>query len=1545
MLFKRTSSEATGGPRFPGRPEAIDGLGAVAAVERIAGEAFVLDAVLAERGLAGALEAADRETDGPVAAGHVRVAERGTEVGGLAAGFTATGLRTAIFAEGPTLEQLRASVAAAEARRLAFVVHGICGPDHDAFAAMATTGAFQLFAGTVQQAADYTLIGRYVTERALVPGICAQEGLRTAEAIQSIRLPERTLVDDFLGRPDDDLPCPTPAQQILFGPRRRRLPELFALDDPAGMGAALDAGTMLQADAARNRYFNDHLAGLIDEAMAAYGERTGRLYHRVGAYRMEDAEYVVLAQGAVVEDLKGVVHYLRQHEHIRAGVVDLAVLRPFPGDVLSHLLVGRKAVTVLECTRSPAADQRSLVLEVRGVLDRAAENGAFGASPPHPAYASIVRAADRPRVLSGSYGGGGAFPSFEDLCEVVRNMRQAGVRRSTFYLGARLDLGHIRLPGLERLQQLVRRGYPGIGAHALRGRAQGVALEGTHGMFQLRVSGVWEGRAAGRLLARALFHGLDRHIVEARPRADEAAPPDAFVFEVAHAEGALPPAYARAAFDAVLASGAALLGTGGVLTRVREGGAVVVHASGPPERLWTQLSPEARRAVRERKLHVYALDTSEAARAVAPVPAYASVLEIEVLLGAFLQVYPRLDDDQRRHVLDAYRNERAATLAGQPVLREAMAGALVAGSTALAPFDVRALPEEETARPEPEAPWPVHETVKPDGRLSDLVRFWNDVGFPRKTGALDQMLADPFVATGIMPPRSSPFRSVAARYHELPRLIAERCSACGACWSVCPDAALPVTVQSVGALVETAVSSAEAAGHELLQLRRILPHLIKQAHRLADADDLYRYRTAGALLEDALVGVVARAGLQDDQCHALEAAFRPVLDTVAALPLVKTDTFFRTPEKAEKGRGLLFALTVDPDACRACGLCVAVCPENALEMKDRTDAILADERSHTRFLRSLPEVPIEQIDAFISDAHPETLRYHQLNRRAHQVRLGGGHGTPGDGVRATLRLVLAEVEAEMQPRVATLVDRLGTLIERVDAEVHRRLASVVHVNDLDAFGRQLASLGDDGIGLDTLAKLTGEGGGGGPLLGRDALARLTNVRVLLKDLHARYTEAAHGAGRARMAAVLGGEAPGHERPGYPYNPYPFPWMYHLGDDAPAVAEGLLEGLMCRMAETFRAMRLAELYLDDTYDAGTHAAFFERFNWHDFSEEEAALCPPLLVVTDRESIALHRLLRGSLPVKVLLINAQPGVDAAATAPALFAGDSGLTAVLDGHAFVVQSTLGFPGHLLSGVRAGLSFNGPALFHFYAPDPAHHGVATERVVAHARAAVESRAFPLFTCDPRRGEAMSERLSLDGNPDVDADWGTQHAQVPGPNGQPVDLAWPLTAADWAAREGRFRAYFRLVPHRDWCPEMKPLDAFVALPSTEREGHVPYVQLAGADDRMVRKVVSPEMVRATEVRLRAWRRLLEMAGVRSALADRYAGEVRCVVEHAVAETTATLTAAHERALADVEDQHARRYHAMLTEQLLILSGYGPGTGREPASLRGCAAMPPEETP
>ena len=106
-----------------------------------------------------------------------------------------------------------------------------CG--HDDFYAALDTGWTMLVSKDAQQAADQAIILRKVNELSLNPGMNIQDGMLTTHSERTYLAPEAELLREFLGAADDTIECPTPAQRELFGSKRRRVPEMMDLKNPA----------------------------------------------------------------------------------------------------------------------------------------------------------------------------------------------------------------------------------------------------------------------------------------------------------------------------------------------------------------------------------------------------------------------------------------------------------------------------------------------------------------------------------------------------------------------------------------------------------------------------------------------------------------------------------------------------------------------------------------------------------------------------------------------------------------------------------------------------------------------------------------------------------------------------------------------------------------------------------------------------------------------------------------------------------------------------------------------------------------------------------------------------------------------------------------------------------------------------------------------------------------------------------------------------------------------------------------------------------------
>jgi pyruvate/2-oxoacid:ferredoxin oxidoreductase beta subunit len=116
---------------------------------------------------------------------------------------------------------------------------------------------------------------------------------------------------------------------------------------------------------------------------------------------------------------------------------------------------------------------------------------------------------------------------------------------------------------------------------------------------------------------------------------------------------------------------------------------------------------------------------------------------------------------------------------------------------------------------------------------------------------------------------------------------------------------------------------------------------------------------------------------------------------------------------------------------------------------------------------------------------------------------------------------------------------------------------------------------------------------------------------------------------------------------------------------------------------------------------------------------------------------------------------------------------------GNAYVAQTTPAHLNHFYRSIIEANEFPGPAVVIVYSACMPEHGIADDAATHQAKLAVDSRAFPLFTYDPRRGATFAERLSLQGNPALRDDWTTL------PSGDPVDFL------AFARTEGRFAPHF----------------------------------------------------------------------------------------------------------------------------------------------------------
>jgi len=361
------------------------------------------------------------------------------------------------------------------------------GSSHETLHQISDSGCFMLFAANVQQVADLSLIARRVAETALIPGILVMDREATARSAQELSVPTPDLVSEYLGPAEGEMPSPTPAQQLLFGENRRTVPLWHDLNRPMMLGTRMQPEAFALGSAGQSPYFQDHLAELIDRAFERYGELTGRRYGMLSTWGMEDADQVILIQGAGVETARAAADYLRR-EGLKIGVLGVRCLRPFPAALLLEQLAGKSGVLVMECLDAPLAGDPPLLRELRAAFARGLENQRFGAGT-HTGLPEL-EAHQLPRLHSVVYGLGGAPLYGADLVACLRNPvdRQPG----RTYLGLRFYSASNAHPKRQVLLDQIRRAYPDIEKLGLReqGPVPDLRPEGTLSIEIRRLPGL-----------------------------------------------------------------------------------------------------------------------------------------------------------------------------------------------------------------------------------------------------------------------------------------------------------------------------------------------------------------------------------------------------------------------------------------------------------------------------------------------------------------------------------------------------------------------------------------------------------------------------------------------------------------------------------------------------------------------------------------------------------------------------------------------------------------------------------------------------------------------------------------------------------------------------------------------------------------------------------------------------------------------------------------------------------------------------------------------
>ncbi|MBY0491415.1 MAG: 2-oxoacid:acceptor oxidoreductase family protein [Gemmatimonadaceae bacterium] len=1448
---------------------------------------------------------------------------------GGATAFAVTGRRTVNFTSGQgivyAMEQyyhapgkLSTMVLQVGARALtkhALNVH--CGHD-DLYAAL-DVGWIMLMARDAQQAADQAIILRKTCELALNPGMNIQDGMLTTHSERMYLAPEAEFLREYLGAADDIIPCPTPAQRELFGPTRRRVPQMMDLKNPALLGPVQNQEHHMNGVVARRNNFSEHVLPMLEASYKEFADLTGREYGLISQYKTDDADTVFISLGCAAENIEAACDYLRDQRNAKVGSIHINVIRPFPEDAVINALRGKKRVIILERTDESFAGDNPLARDIRVALGKANEITKFGG--PHPALTPD----ETPRLFRGAYGIGSRDFRPEHIIGAYEFATGVSARTD----GRTADDGETYFVlGVQHPYAVISKDTPSLlpeGAIAVR----------------FHSIGGWGMITTGKNLG-AIIGDLGQYLAEQNPSYDDEGILEDKLFVMANPKygsekkGAPTNYYLTVApsqikvncelnhVDVVLCCDPKAFTHTNPLEGLKRGGVLVWESSESPTSAWQRIPAAHREFIIEQDIKVYILPGFDIARKATNQTELQLRMQGNAFLGAFFKVSPFLDtyhispEEFRKIIYKQYVKKFARF--GDAVVESNMT-VMDEGFSRVVEITRGDMgdPDRSSMRNPLLAPLGEHYFPPtagcgscggggisfPTAQLSRApLKTMGKFDSEFRSGLGYHQPASALASVGIMAAGTGATQSKYVARRETPVYVPENCTQCMECISVCPDTALPNTAQEVGTVLRTAVVNYVRDGGDRQTLLTELPALEQRARtRMMDAVKAKASVPFKTIVREEAAAITGIADASREE-------FCGIIDK---LPLAYSNVpaIFRTVEAKNPGQGGLFSIFVS-DLCKGCGECVQVCGDHdALRMTRETEELNAELTTAQVFSRLLPDTPQKFLGLYndddITSSKDATLRNHLMVRRNYEALVSGDGACAGCGEKSVLRSIASITEAYMRPMYHKKAERLTAKASRLDTEGVARL-NALKASSPDEYARFRTAFMHIVMGLggendaDTAKRIAAHEAKHGPVSDEHILGGL--AAVLRQDaFNHRELQAVDGRRANGMSVMMMGASTGcntvyGSTP--PANPHAYPWMNSLFQDGATISWLMAESIIVDHARRSVAPeRLTDALLDKASDVMSEEEYFHLTHLDDtlMTDQEVRELPKVWVVGGDGALGdigfqnVSKVVLQNRPnVKMLMLDTQvysnTGGQNSDSSTMLggydmnqfgHASQGKLTekknvaeAFTSGHGspFVGQVSVANAPRMYKAMIDGLEYRGTAFFQCYTTCQPEHGVGDNMSADQASMVRDARGVPEFVFNPRKGETMQEAFDLKGNPSLDRDWWhTKYAS----NGE----AFTFGVAHWALTEGRFRKHLSEVKEADIAGMTPMHDQLMFVTQDDvtyrrvfDPSHRSYIPNLGCYIKVERKgafkyyAVTRQMVLFAVERRKAWRMLQSKAGI-----------------------------------------------------------------------------------
>ena len=254
-----------------------------------------------------------------------------------AIGASATGVRTFSATASQGLALMHEILFVASGMRLPIVLavanRSLSAPiniwnDHQDSISARDAGWMQFYVESGQEALDTTVMAFKIAEKMQTPVMVCLDGFTLTHVFEPIDIPEKKEVDSFLPKYNPQFKL-DPKNPITMGP--------IAFPNSYTEFKKQQQDAMIQS------------LEVIKKVQAEWFKKFKRPYGNglIELYKMEDAEYAVVAMGTICSTAREVIDNFRKNE-IKVGLIKVKTYRPFPEAEILEATKNLKSMAVLD---------------------------------------------------------------------------------------------------------------------------------------------------------------------------------------------------------------------------------------------------------------------------------------------------------------------------------------------------------------------------------------------------------------------------------------------------------------------------------------------------------------------------------------------------------------------------------------------------------------------------------------------------------------------------------------------------------------------------------------------------------------------------------------------------------------------------------------------------------------------------------------------------------------------------------------------------------------------------------------------------------------------------------------------------------------------------------------------------------------------------------------------------------------------------------------------------------------------------------------------